>query len=66
MSYWMTADGCCVCPQCMGCEEPEHDDFEEWALDESERQFDVAASHDAEPELACIPSVHFSDKETHE
>ena len=48
-------------------EEREEDPFEEWALDESERQFDMAASHDAEPELR---HVHFSpqdvsDQRTH-
>lgn len=52
MSYWGWP---CGCPQCTDDGPEEYDPFEEWALDEVERQFDVAASHDAEPELACIP-----------
>lgn len=58
----MTPDGACLCPQCMGSEEPEHDEFEEWADDESERQFDMHASHEAEPELRCIPYCSAQDQ----
>lgn len=31
----------CDCPQCCGDEPEEYDDFEEWALDESERQHEA-------------------------
>jgi len=40
----------------VGDEPEEYDEFEDWALDEAERQFDMHASHDVEPELRAIPN----------
>lgn len=44
-------------------DEREEDPFMDWADYESERQFDVHASHYEEPELACIPAPNCSAQE---
>lgn len=49
MSYWGWP---CGCPQCTDDAPEEYDPFDEWALDESERQLEAATDYDFEKSQA--------------